>query len=164
MASAPYDDRNQADYQENTRKIEAALELIRKHSTIEATQKSLTALSGCSRGTLYHRKYPLECLKEIKRQRSEKKSKPKSSRISPAYRVDIEDHLRDKKDLEGKLDKSRNETAIWVKKCLELEREVKRISRLKDSLSQGKKFLERKVAKLKKTIAEMENNVSEEAE
>lgn len=148
MITAPYDQRNQADYLEITRRIEAALELIRNDSTISATQKSLADLARCCRGTLHHRKVPLECLKEIKRKRALEKSKPKLSRITSAHRLSVDIHLRDKRNLEEQLDKSRSEAAIWVNKYLGLEREFGKLRRLADALLQGKVLLERQVEKL----------------
>lgn len=67
--SAPYDQRNAADYQAMTRRIEAALETVRSDLAIKPTQTNLARLAGCSRETLRLREWPLQALAEIGQQR-----------------------------------------------------------------------------------------------
>lgn len=160
MFKAPYDEQNKADYLVISNNIEAALNIISTDLNISATEKSLAKLAGCSRGTLRNRVYPLEKLRYIKKQRSEKlKAGRKSSRITSAHRVAVEVHIDDKKKLLAQLDESRAQVAVWVKKYSDLEITYKRTCRVKEFFEKGKNLLEAEVKELKALLKE--NNSSE---
>lgn len=165
MSKAPYDERNQADYLAISNNIEVALNLIAADLTIPATEMSLAELAGCSRGTLRNRIYPLERLKAIKSLRAERrKASKRSVCITPAHQVTAEVQVDEKRRLQEQLHKSRSETAVWVKKHSDLEREVKHLNRLKDVLLQGKKLLEEKVEELKGLLQEKDTLTADEKE
>lgn len=151
MSKAPYDERNEADYRAISNKIEIALNLIAADLTIPATEASLAELAGCSRGTLRNRVYPLERLKSLKQLRTKNR---RTARISPAHRIAVEVHIDEKKNLREQLNKSRSEVAVWVSKYSDLEREVKKLQRLKDVLLKGNRLLEEQNQKLREFLEE----------
>ena len=65
----PFDERNQRDFEEMTERIREGLEVIRKNKSLKPTQKTLARLAGCSRRTLSLRRWPIEELNRIKRNR-----------------------------------------------------------------------------------------------
>jgi hypothetical protein len=165
VSEAPYDARNQADYLLISNSIEAALNLMGIDPTVPATEASLAKLAGCSRGTLRNRKYPLERLKAIKVRRAEqRKGKNRPVRITPAHRVAVEVHIDEKKILQGQLEKSRCEIAVWVNKYSDLENEVKKLYRVRNVLQEGKKLLEEQIEELKKSLRATETATANESE
>jgi hypothetical protein len=152
----PYDDRNEDDYRELTQRISAALLKIEYDPKIRPSQKNLAKFAECSRGTLRNRKWPLERLAEIKRQRKEKSKGKGSDR--PNKDADAEIHLEDKRKLLEQLDNARKETAIWVDKYDEKERSYKKVARANDMLKAAKLALEQRVLHLERELAELKGH------
>lgn len=72
MSTQAYDEKNQLDYDENTRKLNNALNEISKNISLKATIQEVSRLSGVSRNTVADRGFPKTRLKEIKEQREKK--------------------------------------------------------------------------------------------
>lgn len=66
--------KNASDFEAMTQSIEDALKKIEKDRRIKPTQASLAKLSGCTRGTLNNRGWPLTRLGAIKRAREKQKT------------------------------------------------------------------------------------------
>jgi phage gp46-like protein len=156
MGKAPYDERNEADYREISIRIASALETMECKATIPVTQKELSKLARCSRGTLRNRRWPLERLKELKRVRHQANIyKPK--KVTLEHRTAIEIHIEDKKTLVKQLDRSRSEIANWLDKYRESEIERKTLHRANEILQRTKTSLEDRVAEQHIEIAELRN-------
>jgi DNA-binding Lrp family transcriptional regulator len=149
---APYDERNEADFQAITKRLEEALTVLEEDSSIRATQESLAKLANCSRGTLSNRIFPLERLKEIKKQRAEKREKLKLPRVSLAHQIDVETHISDKESLRREIERSDREKAILLNKCFSLEAQLKAELRLREHFQAINKPLEERNEELEKAL------------
>lgn len=160
MYKAPYDTRNQLDYEAVTKKIAHALEILENDTSIPATEIKLAELADCSRGTLRNRVYPLVRLRKIKQSRFKKQNKPKLSSLTAQQLTDVNIHISDKRILKEQLEKSRSEIAVWVTKFLELEKDVKRLERLVTVLQGAKEILETKLSQPKNAVEGDSNSKS----
>lgn len=154
LERAPYDDRNEADYEKVTRNISLALEKIEQDRTILATQRVLAELAKCSRSTLRNRGWPLDKLRSIRRQRRQGNSDD-SGKSTPKQATDVEIHIEDKKTLLTQLSNCRSEIAVWVNKFKEEETENKKLRRAKEMLEAAKSSLERRVVELTREIEKL---------
>lgn len=143
MGMAPYDKRNEKDYADITVRIEAVLKRMENNDTIPATEAELCKLAKCSRGTLRNRKWPLERLKEIKKERKKKKG-GRRKRITRAHLTAVEVHIEDKNRLEAQLEKSRAEAAKWFHKFMDSEKENKKLRRVNEGLRAARQQLQQK--------------------
>lgn len=73
MSTAAYDSKNEENFETVTLALDAALKKIERDSAISANASQLAKLAGVHRNTIYHRKWPLERLKEIKAKRAQQK-------------------------------------------------------------------------------------------
>lgn len=126
---APYDEKNDLDYKEMSRRIADALEEIECNSTIPATQKELSKRAKCSRGTLRNRVYPLDWLKSINTKRKERVLN-KSKKITLEQRANLEVRVEGEKNLLERLKNSRTEAAIWFDKYKESEQDRNKLRRM----------------------------------
>lgn len=152
MSKAPYDERNEADYRELTRKIRAGLEVLRKNPKIPATEKSLAKLSKCNRGTLRKRAWPLEGLRVIKRERK-KAAQGDQEDTSSKQPTAEEIHLEDKKKLIEQLDMSRAENGRLFYELQEEQSKRKGLERVVEVLKAAKTALEQRVSELERECA-----------
>lgn len=157
MSKAPYDDRNEADYREISRRITSALDEMEMDPTIPATETVLASRASCSRGTLRNRAWPRDRLKAIKQQRLQQASTAKPKRITLSHRLAVEVHIEDKRKLMEQLDKSRGEAALWCNKALNLEGEKKKLNRAVTVLGKAKEALEDRNKELERRIRDLEN-------
>ncbi|URQ87234.1 hypothetical protein J8Z28_04920 [Pseudoalteromonas sp. SCSIO 43088] len=72
MSTQAYDEKNQLDYDEYTRKLNDALNEISKNTKLKATINEVARLSGIGRNTVRDRGFPKKRLKEIKEERKKK--------------------------------------------------------------------------------------------
>ena len=140
MGRAPYDERNEKDYADVTKRIEDALKKMEDDKTIPATEAELCKLAKCSRGTLRNRQWPLERLKEIKKKRKGEKSD-----------VPVEDE----NELEDQLKNSRTEAARWFYKFKNMEEENKKLSRANEHLQTTKQRLQERVDELERELCRL---------
>lgn len=73
MNTAAYDSKNDENFEAVTLALDAALKKMERDSAISANASQLAKLAGVHRNTIYHRKWPLERLKEIKAKRAQQK-------------------------------------------------------------------------------------------
>ena len=161
MNKAPYDKRNEADFQEVTENIEAALTLLERDPSIPATEANLAKRAKCSRGTLRHRKWPLQRLKAIKHG-PEHVEDDTPIKITREHLKTVEVHIEEKKQLSKKLDDSRSETAVWVVKHGESQSEKKKLLRAIEVLKKARSTDEDKIRALSRRVAELEQSNSVE--
>lgn len=147
----PYHEQNEADFLATTKRIEEALVLLRCDKAKKATEKGLAKLSGCSRGTLRNRKWPLRELKAIQLGRNE--SKEESSDAKPATNSPATVHVDEKKTLEEQLRKSRSEIAVWVDKHAQLNRRCRALKRSNEVVNKLKVAAEERVKELEDNLA-----------
>ena len=133
--SLPFDGRNAEDFFEITKKIQEALDLIRKDKQLPPTKSTLARLSGVHRNTLRHRAlmscppehlgkkgaatygWPYSALSEISVARER-------SKIREAEEAPQEATLEDKLSmLEQQLAKSRHQVSVWFNRTIDLKRE-----------------------------------------
>ena len=143
----PYEERNEADFQELSNRIASTLEAIAHNENIPATEASVARLARCSRGTLRNRVWPLVRLKFVKEERT---SKPK---VSPPTRTPAEIERFDRQKLQNDLDACRTEGAKWFD-ALQNEKTVTR------KLRRANTLLAEENAALRKTNASRKNQVS----
>lgn len=159
MFKAPYDAKNETDYQKITDNILAALKQIEHNPKEPATQANLAKLAKCSRGVLRLRGWPIEKLKGIKKKRKAAAIGKTAGEITVDHKDPVEIHLEDKRLLLEQLDKSRTECAKWTVKYKELESEKNKLHRSNEvlqkensSLKERNSELERGKADLKKSL------------
>lgn len=88
----PFEERNEKDFEDLTRKIWDAITTIKKTRSIPATQEKLSELVGCTRKTLHNRGWPVTELKNIKEQRkATQNSNPKKTTVE--HRLTSEKHI-----------------------------------------------------------------------
>jgi hypothetical protein len=86
MSSAPYDTKNEENFEAITRLLNEALRRIERDTSLPATVTELARQADVHRNTIYHRKWPQEELKEIKAKRAQQKkdqASAKSTTMSP---------------------------------------------------------------------------------
>jgi uncharacterized coiled-coil protein SlyX len=121
----PFDERNEQDFEELTRKIWDALATIKKNR-YPATQEKLAELAGCTRKTLHNRGWPITELKKIKEERKANKgSKPKNT--TAEHKLSSENHIAREKLLVGRIRNLQEQNCRLFDRVQELE-EQKAIS------------------------------------
>jgi hypothetical protein len=101
----PFDERNEQDFEDLTRRILDALALIRKDPSIPATQEKLAKLAECTRKTLHNRGWPITELKKIKEERKAgKDGKRKTTTVE--HRLSAKQHVEREKLLIGQIKES----------------------------------------------------------
>lgn len=73
MSTEAYDSKNEENFEAVTQALDAALKKMERDSSIPANATQLAKLADVHRNTIYHRKWPLERLKEIKAKRAQQK-------------------------------------------------------------------------------------------
>src|SRR5438270_13232875 len=98
----PFDERNEQDFEDLTRRISDALALIRKNPSIPATQDKVDELAGCTRKTLHNRGWPITELKKIKEERKAgKDGRRKNTTVE--HRLSAQKHVEREKLLIGQI-------------------------------------------------------------
>ena len=93
MSPRAYDSKNQLDYDNNTKKLNDALDQISKDTKLAATINEVARLSGISRNTVASRVFPKKRLDEIKVNRRNKDLQEKKEERS---QLEIISEERDK--------------------------------------------------------------------
>lgn len=144
----PFDERNRADFDAITRRLSTALETLRNDTRLKASESSLARLANCSRGTLRNRCWPLQKLKELKKERKEKNALPTASVMGDP----TPDRQSEIAGLKRQLSLSRDEVARWklrydeVSEKLDYASEIIRL--LKSAADSKSNPREKKEAKL----------------
>lgn len=82
MSAAPHDQKNDESFEAITRPLNEALRKIEKDVSLSATVAELARQANVHRNTIYHRKWPLEKLAQIKENRAQQKKSQASSKAS----------------------------------------------------------------------------------
>jgi uncharacterized coiled-coil protein SlyX len=144
----PFEERNEQDFEDLTRKIWDAIATVKKSRSIPATQEKLAELVGCTRKTLHNRGWPITELKKIKKERkANSDSKPKN--ITAEHRLSSENHIAREKLLIGQIRNLQEQNGKLFNQVQELE-EQKAISN--DTI----KVLEDEILALKDVIRKLE--------
>lgn len=77
MCEQAYDERNNKDYDDITKRLNDALDTISGNPNLPATQQEVAKQSGVHRNTVRDREFPATRLKKIKKQRKEDEDKKK---------------------------------------------------------------------------------------
>lgn len=148
----PFDERNEQDFEDLTRKIQDAIATIKKTRSIPATQEKLAEMVGCTRKTLHNRGWPIAELKKIKEER--KASKQKNNTVE--HRVTAEKHIAREKLLIGQIRNLQEQNGKLFDEKQELEEQkailIDTVKVLEDEiiiLKDEKRKLEREVRQLK---------------
>jgi rubrerythrin len=128
-----YEVKNKQDYDDNTDKIYAALDKVKKNSKYKTTLTQLAELTGIHRNTVRDRGFPSDRLDEIKRERK------------VTEEIDREPKKNALEELESQLDNAKVELIHWFSKHETIESELSQMEmkfmREKDALSFYKKQL-----------------------
>lgn len=160
-----YDDRNKADFDDLTRRLETALVTLASDDAMTPTVKALSTLAGCSHATLYLRRWPIERLWVLRQERKERQLRTRRRR-----RMSYEDKSRfdlqvdEKQVLEERLRKAEEETIKWVECFLGAAAEIRKQDKLVRDLRQRKTHLEGENKKLRGLIQEIEHRLVERNE
>lgn len=144
-----YDQRNQADYDGVTRKINDALSKMRKDSSIKVSVPSLAALSGVHRNTINNRAWPRGELDSIKAERlAEKESVNTATKVDP------------KLELEGQLDKAKHEILYWYRKAEDNQELYEGTLEQLVDMSKSKDLYREKTEELKADLASAKSEIT----
>ncbi|MDN4503827.1 hypothetical protein QX776_15555 [Alteromonadaceae bacterium BrNp21-10] len=154
MSEQAYDEKNTKDYDDNTIKLNDALEKISKNSDLPATQKEVARISGIHRNTVSEREFPAIRLKEIKKQRKEQEQQEQQDIKSKVEELTEErDNIakevvywfseftkanKDRDDLELQLRRQIENTDFYK---TEFEKQKEKIKTLQDKNEQLKELL-----------------------
>lgn len=159
----PFEERNEQDFEDLTRKIWDALTTIKKIKSTPATQEKLAELVGCTRKTLHNRGWPISELKKIKEERNG--SKPKNT--TAEHRLNSEKHISREKLLIGQIRTLQEQNGNLFNRVQELEEQKEKlidtIKVLEDEvviLKDENQTLEREMRKLKESRHSKINVVS----
>lgn len=144
MNTQAYDEKNQLDYDEYTRRLNNALDEISKNTNLKATIKEVARLSGVGRNTVADRGFPKERLKEIKDQRKRKTLDDKKQK-----RTELEIITEER-------DKLATEVVLWFSKYSKAKRDSDSYEiQLKRALESGE-FYKREFDRQKNLINALE--------
>ncbi|MFZ9596326.1 MAG: hypothetical protein ACO3A2_09640 [Bdellovibrionia bacterium] len=148
-APLPFDKKNAEDFFKTSKAINEALAAICENRKMEPSQSNLSKLSGVHRNTLRNRRWPLEELTKIKKERANGDVQGEESKSEKEQKI----LTRAINDLKKKLDLSREEAAKWFHKALAYEAEI-------ETLKITNELLKEKLDAQKKSVGEHRNNNS----
>jgi chromosome segregation ATPase len=151
----PFDERNEEDYQKISKNIDAALMKISLNISIPATQDKLATLSGCSRKTLYNRKWAIEALRKIKLERKSENNKIQIKK-NPSKEEDtsIENY---KIKIDSLIKNYQSENGLLFDKIQDLEEQNKELISLNKVFAEDKESLIKENAQLRKELHKLQN-------
>ena len=152
-----YDERNKADFEAATRRLEEALATLARDESIPATVKALAKLAGCSHSTLYLRKWPIEKLWEIRRDRKEKLLRTRRrKRITSEDRLRGDQQADERQELAERLKQAEGVTVEWVERYLSAASEIRKQDKLIRDLRVKTRHLESDNQELRKKVQELQ--------
>lgn len=102
LRKLPFDERNEQDFEDLTRRISDAIAIIRKTLSIPATQDKLAEMAGCTRKTLHNRGWPITELRKIKEERKASKD-GKQKHTTVAHKLSAQKHIERERLLIGQV-------------------------------------------------------------
>ena len=136
--SFPFDERNQDDFVQITKRIQDALEQFAKDRRLKRTEANLARLADCSRGTLRNRAWPLVQLQKLKEEAKQFKKAKNPENAAPRS-------LREKSRIDRyreQLEKNRDELLVWKYKHDDLRAKVQTLEEQRDILKRRAEALE----------------------
>lgn len=121
-----FDDRNQLDYDNNTKRLNSAIDKIRATPSLSPSIAELSRLTGIHRNTISSRKWPCFTLREIKKERQLKSKLSIASQKNPV------------KLIEDKLANAKRELVYWFNKNLDNEKQIKQLEQNLQRMSQAR--------------------------
>lgn len=116
----PFEERNEQDFEDLTRKIWDGIGTIKKTRSIPATQEQLAEMVGCTRKTLHNRGWPITELKKIKEERETNKDS-KRKNTTAEHRLSAENHIAREKLLTGQIRNLQEQNGKLFDQVQELE-------------------------------------------
>lgn len=114
MSNQTYDQKNKEDFEANTRALNSALLKIKSNKKLKATVAQLSEITGVHRNTITNRAWPIQALKQIKKDR--KNEEELCEKKTAQNTKDI------KKLLEDKLNQTQNEVVYWFNEYKDMKR------------------------------------------
>lgn len=136
--------KNAADFAEISARIESAIERIRTNPKIKPSQDELAKLSGCSRGTINNRKWPLEQLKKIKADRIE------AANTFKEQHPPISNEVSEIEQYKIRLQNNRDELHRWKSRSDDLALKLTQLGEINRTLQSRIEFLELELLELRK--------------
>ena len=143
----PFDERNQQDFVQTTKRIQDALQKLSTDRRLKLTEANLARLADCSRGTLRNRKWPIQQLQVLKV--AAKKLVEANILEGPEPRAARERSRVDR--YREQLDMSRDELLIWKRRHDDLLAKVETIEAQRDTLKRRCEALEERLRGLAST-------------
>ncbi|GGW97174.1 hypothetical protein [Alteromonas halophila] len=123
-----FDERNQRDFEENTKRLVEAMDRIGSSSDLPATIAQLSQLTGMHRNAISRRQWPMVKLKEIKNKRKALRHLQfvEKKQIDP-FTI-----------LEDRLDNAKRELVYWFNKSLDNEKKIKQLEQNLQRMTQAR--------------------------
>ena len=135
-----YDEKNQQDYDDVTKRLNQALTEIEKNPKLPATQTEVARLSGVHRNTVRDREFPKTKLEDIKKSRKEKALQEK---LNSRSKVDF---------LTEERDKLATEVIHWFSQYLQAKQESDDFNRQLDRQIEASEYYKKEFEKQKEEI------------
>jgi hypothetical protein len=145
LKALPFDERNDRDFDDLTNRIRSGLDSIRKSTSLKPTQDTLAKLAQCFRRTLSLRRWPIEELNRIKRNR--KTEVTESTIVSP-----VQKKLRNQResDLISQIKNYQEQNGLLFDRVQTLEEDQARSSLIQKALEEQLTASLQKVTHLEK--------------
>lgn len=143
-----YESKNQSDFEENTRQINAAIHQIETNDNLKATISEIVAITGLHRNTISLRGWASGKLKAIKKKREQRAAELKETKV--AEKVDYKDQLNLALD----------ELCFWHNSALVKDEEIKSLNRQLSLQQESKVFWEKEAKKSREVCKELEGRVN----
>lgn len=140
MTTQAYDDKNQQDYDDVTKRLNQALTEIEKNPELPATQAEVARLSGVHRNTVRDREFPKTKLEDIKKSRKEKALQEKLNSRSKAELLTEE------------RDKLATEVVHWFSQYLQAKKDSDDLNRLLKRQTEASEYYKKEFEKQKEEI------------
>lgn len=114
MSNQTYDQKNKEDFEANTLTLNNALREIKSNKKLKATVAQLSEMTGIHRNTITNRAWPVQTLKQIKKDRKIEKE---------LHEEQANQNTKDtKRSLEEKLQQTQNEVVYWFNEYKDMKR------------------------------------------
>ncbi|MBD1564300.1 hypothetical protein P4S52_13210 [Vibrio sp. SA48] len=145
-----YDEKNQDDYERNTKLLIEKIDEIERNKNLSPTITQLAELTGIHRNTISAREFPKVRLKEIKKNRLEKKKAEQKEKIPTQ-----------KKILEDSLDNAQKELVYWFQKCSALDTSNKQLQKNLDKMSESRKVYEQMLSEERQKVVALKAELNQ---
>lgn len=144
MSKQAYDEKNQKDYDDITKRLNDALDTISGNLNLPATQQEVAKQSGVHRNTVRDREFPATRLKKIKKQRKEDEDNNKKKTRS------------ENEQLKEERDKIAKEAVHWFSEFVRAKEDKDSFERQLQRSIENADFYKREFNKQKELIKALE--------